>query len=262
MLSIRERESSEELGRLWRRFLTYHQAEILTDYLSKHSGLPGPRGNITLAIEVSRLIAADWISEERFLHLLVEDWVSSGDEYLMFTAHMALGYVLSISPAEELWALPILYEGNFNKRWRAREGVTFALEELLARRRGFALALIDKWCVDSNPIVIRNAIVALAHPCQIRESVEQLDVLKKFNRIGMELVASLDKTPDLKMLAKSLGFTLSIVAEADESYLKQLEEWIVADVKPWSSIVKVNLGKARIAKKYPECVASLRRLIG
>jgi len=255
-------ESAEELRRSWRGLLADRRSDPLTNFMLRHSGLPGPRGNITLATEASKLIAEDWGDEERFLHLIVEGWVSSGNEYLMFTAHMALGYVLSVSPAEEPWAVPILYEGNFSKLWRAREGVTFALEALLDRRRSFTLALIDKWCAERNPIVVRNAVVALAHPNQLSESVEQLEALKKYNRIGMELVAVSEKTPDLEMLTKSLGFTLSIAAEADEGYLKQLEDWIVAGVKPWRSIIKENLGKARIAKKYPKRIAALRALLG
>lgn len=257
-----ERESAEVLRRSWRGLIADRRAGELTGFMSEHSGLPGPRGNITLAAEASRLIAADWGAEGRFLRELVEDWASSGDEYLMFTAHMALGYILVVSPAEEPWALPILYGGNFSGLWRAREGVTFALEELLDGRRGFAIALIDEWCADGNPIVVRNALVALAHPKQLRESTEQLESLKKYNQIGMELVAGSEKTPHLEMLAKSLGFTLSVAAEADEGYLDRLEEWINAGVKPWRGIVKENLGKARIAGKYPGRVAALRALLG
>jgi hypothetical protein len=121
--------------------------------------------------------------------------------------------------------------------------------------------LIDKWCIFKNPIVIRNAIVALAHPSQLSKSAEQLDALKKYNRVGMELVAGSMKGPDLDVLAKSLGFTLSVAAEADEDYLDQFREWMGAGVKPWKSIVKENLGKARIVKKYSERVAALRALL-
>jgi hypothetical protein len=252
----------EELRGLWRGLIADHRAEPLTSFMLGHSGLPGPRGNITLATEASRLIAESWDAEGRFLRELIEEWTSSGDEYLIFTAHCSLGYILVVSPAEEAWAVPLLYEGNFNRLWRAREGVTFALEALLDKRRGFAFALIDAWCADRNPIVVRNTVVALAHPSQLRESAEQLDVLKKYNRIGMELVAGSWKTPDAKMLAKSLGFTLSVAAEADESYLDQFEEWIRAGVKPWRNIVKENLGKSRIAKKYPARIAALRALLG
>jgi len=257
-----EKESAEELRGSWDRLITDLQVEPVTRFMQKHSGLPGTRGNITLAAEASRLIAKSWDAEGLFLLGLIEKWDSSGDEYLMFAAHMAIGYILVVRPSEESWAVPILYKGNFSRLWRAREGVTFALEALLEKRRDYALALIDAWCADRNPIVIRNAVVALAHPSQLRASSEQLNALKKYNNIGMELVAASAKTPDVEMLAKSLGFTLSVTAEADESYLDMFEEWISSCVKPWRSIVKENLGKSRIAKKYPARIAALRLLLG
>ncbi len=224
----------------------------LTDFLVIHSGLPGPRGNLTLAAETSRLIARDWDAKRGFLKGLIVAWSSSGDEYLMFVAHSAIGHVLSSNPGEEEWAVPILYKGNFSPLWRAREGVTFALEALLEDHADVALRLIDEWCKSSDPIVVRNSIVALAHPTQLRRNHAQLGALERYNGIGMELVAN-TATPgdDLKMLAKSLGFTLSVAAEADEGYLNQFETWIDGDVKAWRSIIKENLAKARIAKRVP-----------
>jgi hypothetical protein len=55
---------------------------------------------------------------------------------------------------------------------------------------------------------------------------------------------------------------LTLAAEVDEDYLEQMEEWIRAGVKLWSGIMKENLGKARIAKKYPGRVAAMRALLG
>ncbi len=256
-----ERAAAEELRSSWRPLASGRRAESLTKFLSDHSGLPGPRANLTLAAEASRLIAENWEAEKVFLGNLLRAWAASGDEYLMFVAHMALGYVLRVDPEAETWAVPILYEANFSPLWRAREGVTFALEALLDGRRAFALNLIDDWCSERHPIVVRNAVVALAHPSQLRESHEQLDALKRYNGVGMKLVAESEKTTDVDMLAKSLGFTLSVAAEADEGYLDQLEVWIRAGIKPWSSIVKENLSKARILKKYPGRVAALRALL-
>jgi len=257
-----EKDAADELRVSWGRLTSGHELGPLTRFLSLHSGLPGPRANLTLATEASRLIAGNWGAERAFLRGLIEAWAASGDEYLMFVAHMAMGHVLGVDPETEAWAVPLLYEANFSPLWRAREGVTFALEALLNARRGFALRLVERWCADEKPIIVRNAIVALAHPSQLRESAEQLEALKRYNGVGMALVAHSEKSPDVDMLAKSLGFTLSIAAEADEGYLGQMEEWIRAGVKPWSGIVKENLGKARIVKKYPGRVAAMRALLG
>jgi len=158
--------------------------------------------------------------------------------------------------------VPLLHAGNFSPLWRAREGVTFALEALLDGRRGYSLELIDDWCAGRNPIVVRNAVVALAHPSQLWGSAEQLEALERWNGVGMEIVAGAERSPDVEMLGRSLGFTLCIAAEADEAYLDRFEVWLAAGVRPWRGIVRENLGKARIAKKYPARVYALRALLG
>ena len=247
----------------WDRLITDCSPGPLTDFLIANSGLPGPRGNLTLAAEASRLIARDWIAKRGFLKCLIVGWSTSGDEYLMFVAHSAIGHILSSNSGEEDWAVPILYEANFSKLWRAREGVTFALEALLENRADLALRLIEEWCKSQDPIVVRNSIVALAHPTQLRRNRVQLDALERYNGIGMEMVAKPKNAgDDVKMLAKSLGFTLSVAAEADEDYLAQFEKWIDGNVKVWRTIIRENLTKARIAKKYPESVEALLRRLG
>jgi hypothetical protein len=258
-----EKAAAEELASSWDGFMEMQSAEPLTCFLSSHSGLPGPRGNLTLALEASQLILSSWMKQSGFLRRLLMNWASSNDEYVMFVAHAALGHVLGSYPEEAVWIVPLLYNANFNPLWRAREGVTFALEALLERRRVFALGLIDSWCSSKNPVVVRNAVVALAHPTQIRENPDQLEALERNNAVGMKLVAdALNMTPEIKLLSRSLGFTISVAAEVDESYLEQIEGWISRGVKPWRSILRENLGKARIRKKYPDRVATLLDLLG
>jgi len=258
-----ERKAAEGLASSWDRLPVDGSPGSLTEFLIANSGLPGPRGNLTLAAEASRLIAMDWATKKRILKGLIIGWSASGDEYLMFVAHSAIGHVLSGNPEEMEWAVPILYEANFSPLWRAREGVTFALEALLEDRVDLALSLIDEWCKRRDPIVVRNSIVALAHPTQLRRNHAQLDALERYNGIGMEIVAkAIDPGDDVKMLAKSLGFTISVAAEADEGYLDEFEKWIDGNVKTWRSIIKKNLTKARIAKKYPARIKALFKRLG
>ncbi len=254
---------AEELASSWEGFMEMQSADSLTCFISSHSGLPGPRGNLTLALETSRLISSSWMKQSGFLRSLLMDWSSSKDEYLMFVAHMALGHVLAGNPEEAVWIIPILYNANFTPLWRAREGVTFALEALLEHRKVFALELIDSWCSSRNPVIIRNVVVALAHPTQIRGNRDQFEALERYNAVGMVLVANaLDRTPEIELLSRSLGFTISVAAEVDVSYFEQIEGWISQGVKPWRAILKENLGKARISKKYPDRVATLLSILG
>jgi hypothetical protein len=263
LVEMGERKAAEELVSSWDRFVSDCSPEPLTAFLITNSGLPGPRGNLALAAEASRLIARHWAAKGGFLRDLIVGWSTSGDEYLMFVAHSAIGHVLSSNPGEEDWAIPILYEANFSPLWRAREGVTFALEALLEDKADFALRLIDSWCSSRDPVVIRNSIVALAHPTQLRRNRTQLDALEWYNGVGMEIVAEeVQPEDDTKMLAKSLGFTLSVAAEADEAYLDEFDGWIGSPVKAWRPIIRENLNKVRIKKKYPGRVEALLRRLG
>jgi hypothetical protein len=263
LVEMSERKAAEDLVSSWDRLVSDCSPGPLTAFLRANSGLPGPRGNLTLAAEASRLIARNWVAKRGFLRDLITDWSMSGDEYLMFVAHSAIGHVLTSNQSEEEWAVPILYKANFSSLWRAREGVTFALEALLEDSGDFALRLIDSWCNSRQPLVIRNSIVALAHPTQLRRNRSQLDALERYNRIGMEIVAeTLNPNDDTKILAKSLGFTLSVAAEADEGYLDEFDKWIGTQVKVWRPILKENLTKARIRKKYPSRVEVLLNRLG
>jgi hypothetical protein len=258
-----ERKTAEELVLSWDQLTFDDSSRKLTNFLVANSGIPGPRGNLTLAVEVSRLIAKDWASKKEFFRDIIVGWSKSGDEYLMFVANCAIGHVLSSNPGEEGWAVPILYEANFSPLWRAREGVTFALEALLEYRADLALMLINQWCKSSDPMLVRNSIVALAHPSQLRRNHAQLSALKKYNDIGMKIIAkTVDSKNDVKILAKSLSFTLSVAAEVDEDYLDEFQKWIDGNVKSWRTIIRGNLTKVRISKKYPARIKTLLRLLG
>jgi hypothetical protein len=263
LVEMSEKEAAKELVLSWNRLISDYSPKPLTDFLKSNSGLPGPRGNLTLAAEVSKLIASYWATKREFLKETIIGWSKSGDEYLMFVAYSTIGYVLSRNPSEDDWAVPILYEANFSRLWRAREGVTIALEALLEDGADFTLGLIEDWCISNNPIVVRNSIVALAHPTQLRRNQAQLDALERYNGVGMGIIAEVaDLQDDTKMLAKSLGFTISVAAEADEDYLDELDRWINDPVKAWRPIIRENLTKARIRKKYPRRVEALLKHLG
>ncbi len=72
--------------------------------------------------------------------------------------------------------------------------------------------------------------------------------------------------PVIKFLSLHSGLpgprgNITLVAEADAGYLDQVETWIVRGVKAWRPILRENLGKARIKKKYPDRVAALLALL-
>src|SRR5690348_4589262 len=84
-------------------------------YLDAHSGLPGPRGNIELALAVADLDDP----------AMDEELIASGDEFRTFCGVVGLG-----NRAADLATIRRLRELATDGRWRVREAVAMALQRL------------------------------------------------------------------------------------------------------------------------------------
>jgi hypothetical protein len=82
-------------------------------FMDEHSGLPGPRGNIELALAV-----ADVGDDELF-----DELIASGDEYRTFCGVVGLG-----ARAAEPQVSDRLRAIASDERWRVREAVAMALQ--------------------------------------------------------------------------------------------------------------------------------------
>jgi len=160
---MKEKPSADYLDKNWSQFLS-QTPDDLTKYLLKNSNLPGPRGNLTLAMKLASLISGSWGENGVFLKTCFEQWNASDDEYLLFCLYTSLGYISAEFPEEDGWILGNLLEGNYSKHWRARESVTFALTRMLEKRTEFTLKLLEEWNRDVEVMVLRNTLMALANP--------------------------------------------------------------------------------------------------
>ena len=88
------------------------------DFLTEHSGLPGPRGNLELAQAVA---------DEGDLGCF-DEFIASGDEYLTVCGVVGLGRLLGERPDRHLVAR--LHRHATDGRWRVREAVAMALQRL------------------------------------------------------------------------------------------------------------------------------------
>ena len=261
-----ERSSAEELTRLWSGFLGEGSEEELTGFLLDHSNLPGPRANLTLVWKTSSLVAESWSAHRGQLKTCLEGWRDSGDEYLLLTLHTALGYIIAEHPEEDEWALRILYEGNFSPLWRAREGVTLGLGAALGKRPELVLGVLREWCSEDSPLLIRNALMVLADPERLEGKPALVEELEAYISRAMNLVR--DATPEdrrdpgFKILKKTLGFVISVAAVEDEAFLGRMEEWIGAGVKAWRPILRSNLKKNRMRRRFGPRIDELLAMTG
>ncbi|MGB4777623.1 MAG: HEAT repeat domain-containing protein, partial [Microbacterium sp.] len=88
------------------------------EYLTEHSGLPGPRANLELMQAV-----ADVGDQGDFDAL-----ISGGDEYLVCCGVVGLGALLAAAADEQL--VTRLRTHASDERWRVREAVAMALQRL------------------------------------------------------------------------------------------------------------------------------------
>jgi hypothetical protein len=95
------------------------------DYLTEHSGLPGPRGNLELAqavaLEGNEAMFAGYLAE--FTPQVAP--VNSPQEFLYFCGVLGLGQIVAEGKREYLEQLQ---RSASDPRWRTREGVAMALQ--------------------------------------------------------------------------------------------------------------------------------------
>ncbi|MCX6034682.1 MAG: HEAT repeat domain-containing protein [Chloroflexi bacterium] len=124
---------------------SYRQVlKTLTDwepYLLQESGLPGPRGNLELA-----QVVADKGDRELFEHFLTYTPevapVNPPQEFLAFCGVVGLGKLLADGDDGILEALRPYAS---DPRWRTREAVAMALQQLGKKNMGKLLDAMEMW---------------------------------------------------------------------------------------------------------------------
>jgi len=204
-------------------------------YLTKHSGLPGPRANLELVQAVG-----DEADADRLWHLS-----ASSDEFLALCGTAGLGRVALMEPATVMtW----LKELASDPRWRVREGVAMALQRVGRENMPQLLAELDAW-VGDGPYTQRAAAAGLCEPDLLKENGHAVEVLALLDRITTSVASSGDRRSEgFKVLRQALGYCWSVAAAAaPENARIYFEKWLQSSDKDVAWVMKSNLGKARMA---------------
>ena len=204
-------------------------------YLKKHSGLPGPRANLELVAAVAEEADADVL-----WHLS-----ASKDEYLALCGTAGLG---RIAPLEPDSVMSRLRELASDPRWRVREGVAMALQQIGRENMPMLLAGMKEW-MSGDPLVQRAVVAGLCEPAILNNNAEIVQVLEILDHITSSLAASSDRRSDgFRVLRQALGYGWSVAAAAaPENALPYLHKWLQSADKDVAWIMKSNLAKARMA---------------
>ena len=221
-------------------------------FLRRHSGLPGPRGNLELV-----QAAADVGGEADF-----RAWIAAGsgdeptDEFLVVCGVVGLGRLV----AEGRMDLVDELRGHASDpRWRVREGVAMALQRVgeADPRRMFEIAA--GW-VDDRPYVQRAAVAGVAEPRLLKTGEAGAAAVAIVDRVTANLAASPDRrSAEFKTLRQALAYCWSVVVVADpENGEARMEHWARSSDPDVRWLITENLKKARLHRLDPGWVAKLR----
>lgn len=211
-------------------------------YLRTHSGLPGPRANLTLAAAF-----AEEARDDEVRSLLTSD-----EEYLRFCGTVALGPRLAEAPSPEV--LAHLRRDATDDRWRIREGVAIALQRVGDDNPDRLRSIVLDWASDPDPLVLRAAAAAICEPRLITDpagAAVALEVCRRATATVASWPATQRRGPKLRVLRQGLGYCWSVAVAADPQQglpaFAQLEQQAATDADvAW--IVRENRRKKRLSR--------------
>ncbi|MEW5956569.1 MAG: hypothetical protein AB1801_02515 [Chloroflexota bacterium] len=259
----------QDLIPLFEAFLTTADAGEIEAYLTAHSNLPGPRGNLELADAFAdRVEAGTGYAGDRLWQLCVrmsevsaqEAPVNDPREFISFCGTVGLG-ALGLAPEFFEPALARLKTLANDPRWRMREGAPRALQRLLVRRSQAVLTALAGWLAGGSLLELRAVAAAVAEPAPLQDEAVVGAALSLHRHIFERVMATQTrKSEEFRVLRQALGYTLSVVIQARPvegfALMAQLVDSQDPDVL-W--IVKENLKKKRLTRNFPQEVAVIQQ---
>lgn len=227
-------------------------------YLLKESGLPGPRGNLELALAFADLGDEEKIKE--YLAIKIEE--ASGNSakvFLTFCAIVGLGTLINMG---KLQYLKQLRQFASDPRWRIREAVALALQRIGDVNIEFLLQEMEEWS-KGNLLEKRASIAALCEPRLLSSDRVSGSVLNILDQVTTSFACLQDRSSeDFEVLKKGLAYCWSVaVAAYPEMGKKLIEKWVKTKNKDINWVMKQNLKKNRLSKMDSEWVSNQLKLL-
>lgn len=241
--------------------------------LMSHSNLPGPRGNLTLAYKFADQFATKNITNDQFN--LIVGWININEEeaptndpreFLSFCGILAMGTYFAYADEDIKSSIMGHIKTAMNDpRWRIREGVAMGLQRIAEKEAAPVLQYITVWYDTSTDLEKRAFIAALAHP----PILDQEEVAQFSLKISENILKYIDastkesrRTEGFKTLSQGLQYALSVfVAYRPEEGFALLKKYARLNHPEIDKIIKANLGKSRIVKKFPQMVDEVIEII-
>ncbi|WP_395657826.1 HEAT repeat domain-containing protein [Nocardioides sp.] len=205
-------------------------------YLDAHSGLPGPRGNIELAVALAELAGPE----------VDDELIASGDEYRTFCGVLGLG-----SRASDPAVTARLHGHASDERWRVREAVAMALQRLGDADLPALESIVLTWAGDPDPLVVRAAAAAICEPRLIgtpEAAAVAVEVCRRATAALAAVPAGERRRPAVRTLRQGLGYCWSVAVAADPGPGLVAFHALDSDDPDVAWVVRENLGKKRLAR--------------
>jgi len=242
----------------------------IVSYLLAHSNLPGKRGNIELAFAFAEYIEDLYSTNPgqvfAFCVALIDEnpphmHVIGNEEFLPFCGIVALGRIGAIDTTQEPHVIAFLKSAAQDERWRIREAVAMAIQELMDVRPETMLATHQAWVHEDNDLLHRAVAAGVAEPRFMKnEAIARVSLaLHKaiLERIVNEPVR---RDPEYQALVKGLCYTLSVVITGiEDDGFAYLEALIATNHPIMKKIVRENVKKKRLTRLNAEKVIELQQ---
>lgn len=241
----------------------------LSEFMMKESNLPGPRANLGLSDNFAKPFAQPSITETGWELLTTwanikeaEAAVNDPREFLPFCAVRALGAYYSYAEEARKGVIRSIFKSAMNdSRWRVREASAMGLQSIGEDDFLLLRQLLDTWQRSATRLEQRAFVAALAHPPFLKKKENTRYCLQQATQI-MEGILSDDRSKEdaehFRVLSKGLEYSLSVfVASEPEEGFAMLERFAESGDIRIIKIVKSNLNKSRLSKKFAPQVAEL-----
>ncbi|MEI8199523.1 MAG: hypothetical protein WCG21_05655 [Eubacteriales bacterium] len=243
------------------------------EYLAHNSNLPGPRSNLTLAFKFSDCFEHGPISD-CLLDLLV-GWVhissekapvNSPREYLPFCGILALGAHYYYADEKTRNTIMEQFKISMNdKRWRTREGAAMGFQKIAEKDFDLIRQQFLHWLPGSSNLEKRAFAAALAHPPILKNNDTARfslsvceNILDKILTYGSEI----RRSEDFAVLSKGLAYSISVFTAAlPEDGFAVMKKYARIKDPALNKIIKANLSKTRLTKKYPQMIEEVTALL-
>jgi hypothetical protein len=227
--------------------------EFSVKALGAQSGLPGPRGNLTLLDRFADHCTVE--QAQRCLDVLRDNTANSPEEFVGMCGVLGRAMLLRGDLGQAFVHLrPFMSHSS----WRIRESTAIAIQKLGEGRLGEVFGFLEP-LAEGNAYERRAVVAGLCEPRLLDRPEWNLKVLDLLTRITATLDHDDPLTDAEVSLRKALGYGWSVaVSRSPEPGKPAFEALLSLPGKHVLWVVRENLKKGRLVRLDPEWVSRLR----